>query len=67
VKERGKHVRGPKAWQAGGARVEKRYFVANLRLPASPRIGTVSLWSLAWSSITVNGSLKRVVGQFIVE
>jgi len=28
------------------APVEKRYFVANMRSPASPRIGTVSLWLL---------------------
>jgi len=40
------------------APVEKRYFVANMRSPASPRIGTAPLWSLAWSSITVNGPLK---------
>jgi hypothetical protein len=37
------------------APVEKRYFVANTRSPASARIGTAPLWSLAWSSITVNG------------
>ncbi len=27
------------------AMVEKRYFVANMRSPTSPPIGTVSLWS----------------------
>ena len=31
------------------APVEKRYLLANMRSPASPRIGTVSLGSLAWS------------------